>query len=383
VNASDHKAFAIIAPCGDLRLRTRLAKFARVFHTAGASVSHIAWRRDNEATGTGPVTWTTDRVLTGGAYDVGLSLGAAKGYVSWILSVWRWARKADPVPSHCLGLESALPVLLAGRKWRQLVILDEADRMSLSHQWPTPLRKVLVALERWVYRRVRIHIVPSSARYKDSELDTARLVVLENLPDDQAIAQSREIQVPSSEGKFTILCAGWLGATRGAEQILFLADALLAVELPQVRLVLAGRYAGESAEKLIGHPCVEYLGELPQPQVLALSAQASCLLTIYDPSIPINRYALANKWGDALAMGVPFIVNREVTTARHFVEAGIAFDFEYARPQSLVKLVAKLQSEPALLQAASKAASQRFEMSRSFDDIVHENVIEEFYGEQA
>ncbi len=122
-----------------------------------------------------------------------------------------------------------------------------------------------------------------------------------------------------------ILYAGSLGYSRGTSFL----QALLAVS-DSVRIVMAGWIweGDEQTQALSRHPQVEWMGVLPQHQIIEQATRCDFILCHYDPSIKNNIYASPNKIYDAIQAGTAVIINPEVRIAR-FVQVnklGVVLD---------------------------------------------------------
>ena len=91
------------------------------------------------------------------------------------------------------------------------------------------------------------------------------------------------------------------------------------------------------AERMLKFNNVIYLGELAQYKALAYYKLCHFVFTYYDPKVPINRLAEANKWGDALQYSTPVIVNSEVITAQYLRDANAAISTNYENIQDLIE----------------------------------------------
>ena len=220
-------------------------------------------------------------------------------------------------------------------------MFDDADRFSLVVNFPSAIRRLVQALEEWTSRRVLVHVIPGWSRY---DWTAESMFMLRNTPRAEDIDEALSLEVARPEADLVVYANGWLGDTRGAGVILEVLRRLEQSSL-NVAFLVAGR--------------VDYRGEISQLEALSLYSVSDVVLTLYDPSIPINRYAESNKWGDCVACGVPFVVNSEVRTAKEYVDRGAAWAVPYADAAGLAALLETLPSGDRLREATLAVSEMR------------------------
>jgi glycosyltransferase involved in cell wall biosynthesis len=286
-------------------------------------------------------------------------------YLYWMTLVARNAfRERSRASFYAIGFDSAAPV--AACVWNGAPLLfDNIDNVSLSYRWPFGLKHVFAALERWVARRARTHVVPSVYRWKSQD---PNLHVVANTPSREVVGEASAI---ASAGGFepraplTLYLNGWLSGTRGIATLCE-AIALLEQQGRDVRVLVAGRPACGDAQRLLAMKQVENLGMLTNAEALATYRRAHLAFTYYDPAVAINRVAESQKWTDCWAMGTPFVVNNGVLPVEPYKAAGGCFVLNYFDAPGLASLVARLADDPAQLERArANLASMDF---RYWDD---------------
>lgn len=344
-----------LAPLPTMSKRTRLSKMIDPVLNSGCIVSFFGWEREpgemeNFRTRTSGVS--EKAILRGGGYA---SRRARMMYPLWMMVVFlRVLLLGRERVIFALGWETAFPALLASMLTRSRIVFDDADRFSMIVKLPKPANLVLQKLERWASYRSQLHIVPGMARY---EWRHDRMVVLRNTPLAKDFDGARAAAPERPPHELVIYANGWIGETRGAPVFLEALN-LAAKRGIDVRFLISGRVDGPSAPHLINHPAVSFAGELTQKDALALYAVCDAVLTYYDPNIPINRLAESNKWGDAVVLGCPIIVNSEVETARELVDRGAAFSVPYHDVDGLVALWQRLIEDPTQFEKADKALAE-------------------------
>lgn len=310
----------IIAPLPSIRKRTRLTKIVECLDSS-VQVSFFGWQRNTSE----EIDHESKIILKGGGYS---SKKARLLYLLWFFKVFITAlgfKKNDKV--WALGFESAFPAVMASKIKGFQVIYDDADRFSSLFNFPNIIHKLLVKLEIYTSFNCIKHIIPGTERY---EFSSPNFFILKNTPTSEDIKKAKKFvldaDVVSKLKKFNrvVYVNGWLGDGRGLKIIYEIAK-----KIPELGVLMAGRVDSKYAEKMIAFDNVVYLGEKPQYEALAYYQLCDFVFTYYDPSIPINRMAEANKWGDALQFSVPVIVNSEVITANYLREANGAISVPY------------------------------------------------------
>jgi len=234
---------------------------------------------------------------------------------------------------------------------------------------PGRVKAAVEAAERWVARQSLVHVIPGSGRYPDG-FPAPVTIELSNWPSEADVLAAQTVPTPEIPSKaLTLYANGWVGDRRGAIQLLELARHLQ--EDPRFHLVVAGRLSERSANELVEMDNVTNLGKVSQAEALAVYPLVDAVVTMYDPSIEINRFAEPNKWGDCLELGVPILVNEEVQTATDLIDRGYALSFAWDGSGGLNDLVDSLLINSEPLEAAAAAIAKSDFSSKSFDNTVN------------
>lgn len=344
----------VVTPASDVRTYPRMNKLLEVAAELGLGVDHWYWRRDADDDESDARIAARRRLLDGGGYA---NRRLALRYPAFMWRAFRQILGDDEGRRfYCLGFAAALPAAVATLFAARTYLFDNNDNVSLSYRGPASLRALLGAAERFVARRAAVHLVPSPSRWDRPD---PNLRVVPNVPTRDVLERARGIAEREgyrAGGTFTLYVNGLLTDARGARQLL---DVLRGWDdsLP-LRVLVGGRLMSDAAEALAGLDRVEYLGQLDNETALARYACAHAVFTYYDPVVEINRLAEPNKWGDCVAMGVPFIVNREVETAYPFVDAGACFTAPYRDTGALRALLEGLIADGRRIAAAREALAR-------------------------
>lgn len=356
---SQQSPLIVIAPVAGLGALLRTTKIRALLEKTGRPIIHLAWKRTPEdALNDHPIQ--TVVVLEGGGYK---NAGLAKWYLRYIFAVKR-ALAAYPPGSavYALTFWSALgPWMLWWRK-RFRLFFDNNDNIAMAYPWPGPIRPLVGLLERRIAARSTIHLVPGASRWPSRD---PNLRIVPNVPSSDITEQAEAIVREKGYERpdvFTLYVNGWLTAERGLTAMIHLLE-----DLPDLdfRVLVAGRVDGGEGGGLTTMPRVEYLGRVSPAESLALYSRSHAVLTFYDPALPINRVAEANKWGDCVWTGTTFIVNSEVLTAAPYLEAEACYSVPFSDREALASLVRRLAASPS--EALTRGARLRSFASEPWD----------------
>jgi glycosyltransferase involved in cell wall biosynthesis len=340
----------IVVVAGDARSH-RQDKIEEVLRARGLGGEFWVW--DRLAPLPAPEELRMPRRVLLAMQVVGARLAVA--YAAWMAAVfWANLRSTSAGPFYCIGFISAFPVAVASLLRRRLFVFDNNDNFSLSYRWPRIVKLLIHRLEEFTASRAILHVVPGRERWPQNDRNRR---IIRNAPTRSAIETARGLAASrrySRSDSLTVYVNGWLPATRGVSTFL---EAMRTLAEVPVRMIIAGRIGCPEGEELIRLPNVEFLGDLPQTEALALYYRSHVALTYYDPRIAINRLAESNKWADCVLSGVPFVVNSEVETTAEFITAGCAFQLPYADSTALARLLEDLNRNRLRLQHTAERLS--------------------------
>jgi hypothetical protein len=225
----------------------------------------------------------------------------------------------------------------------QSVVLDIFDSMFLKSSFPGWLRRLG---QRICYSLPKKILVTDEARSElMPEYVRPKLLIIPNYPfryTGELLARDPSV--------IRILYAGSLVERRGTE---FIAQLLAAST--DIHVVMAGWIRDQSTQALTTLPRVEWLGVIPQQEIIRQASRCDFILCHYEPSSQNNIYASPNKIYDAIQAGVAVIINPEIRVSGFVREhhLGVVLDaFEpddiQAVIQSLRDFKASFRPDPAL-----------------------------------
>ena len=246
---------------------------------------------------------------------------------------------------------------------------ENADRLVLLWKLPKPVEKIITGLERLVSRDAFTHIVPTLERY---DYRTTKLYEIANMPERSLVEEAYHSAIAKQDSRLHVYVNGWLNKSRGLDFIDRAAEILERENCKDIVFnvaINAGRATGVLSNFL--KRCnVNYLGYLSHTESLAQYPANDVVVTFYDPAIRINRFALPNKWGDAIAMETPIILNEGIETATPLITAGIAFTIPFDDADAFIALLRRLHCDNSRLVSSRRAIAKIKNNYKSFDEAI-------------
>ena len=368
---------------------TRSYEMARRFAAAGHDVHVVTSVR----TGVGSPGWTERSVDGIHVHELPVAYSNRMSYARRMRAFAEFALRAparaaavggDVVFATSTPLTIAIPGVYAARRLNAPMVFEVRDL------WPgvpvavgalqNPLLiRAAQALERFAYRNAA-RVVALSPGMADGVANTGyptdRISVIPNGADTSTFRAPEGggkpflASLPHLRGRKLIVYTGTLGQVNGVEYIVDMAAAALAQDAHDLYFLVVGD--GREREKILARArsagvlgvnfeVREPLPKSKMPAVLA-AASVSCSVVI---DVPAMWHNSANKFFDALAAGVPTLINHEGWQADLLRESGAGLVVPPQDPvRALSDLVAFVRDDRRL--AAAGAAAARL-ADRSFD----------------
>ena len=227
---------------------------------------------------------------------------------------------------------------------------------------------LLTILERLACR-LSDHVVTVHGPYRDElqrhGVPGSKITVVMNSADDSLIQSiGRPSDIDAGRDGFAIAYHGTVTWWYGVD-LLVGALALVRESIPNVRAVIVG--GGDAlapvqqlAAELRLSDRIAFSGRhLPMEEALARVAQADCGV-VPNRSSTLNHFALSSKLFDYVALGIPVVVARLETLARHFSEDEATF-FTSDDAESLAEALLWVATHPVEARNKAGRASDRYQ----------------------
>jgi glycosyltransferase involved in cell wall biosynthesis len=268
--------------------------------------------------------------------------GTIRGQLAFIAHVARNLRRIRPDVVCAVNEELAFSVLPFKGLLYDRLVCDVYDSLGPR-----------VAASRW-HKRLPLGLVHTlGLRGPDRLIATdetrrgmlgryaSKAIVVENVPEDPG--EEFALHVPAGPVRI------WAGGS--LEEIKGLRVLLEAIEpLAGVRIVSAGwPYDDFAAEVFVKHPRVDFLGIVTARRALELAASCDAVFSYYAPINALMVNASPNKVYDAMAVGRPVLINREVRLSAWVEQEGVGTACAYDDVQCLRDAIAGLTGRRASL----------------------------------
>lgn len=324
--------------------RVRLNKLKEVFENNNTKYTFWGWRRTHE---TKTKNYPVKHLWTGGGFS---SKKLFLHYPMWIVMVFFHSfRLSSRDTIYAVSLDVALPIYLGSFFKGYQYIFDNPDNFSLTYNLKGFPKWLINKVESKVARRAMYHILPDGSRFEEMH---DNIVILPNFPLDSEIKRAQEIykqgmldsydlSLITKDPRFKIYINGRMVKHRGSEWI---ADIFGGLDPEKFLIIVAGNiYCDKLKNQLESMDNIVRFDRLENYKALSLYYCADIVFAFYDPVLPINRKAAANKWWDCVTCKVPFISNIEVETLKPFKEADACFTIPYGDHQALLSLLNELE----------------------------------------
>ncbi len=240
------------------------------------------------------------------------------------------------------------------------VMYNIHDNLALRYRCAAIGRRCLNFLEGLAARWATVTLVPEDHR-RDA-LPTwarSRVVVARNTPIDPGYS-------PPSDGReaVTLLYAGWIDGGRGIRQLARLAARQRSLQL---------RVAGSGDPELVGEmgdmDGVTLLGRISHEDALQETRACDFVCALYDPEVPVNRFAASNKVAEALALGRPVLINREVEVVGRLEQYGCLVVVDYHEVENAGTRLVALRAAAGDYAEMCQGARQAYEDHYSWEQV--------------
>jgi glycosyltransferase involved in cell wall biosynthesis len=307
----------------DLKLDTRSERALNNFNRQGVHVSVVAW--DRQGLGT---------KIFDNSHSIPFALRAPIGggwrnlfnLIKFNLFIFKTIRKLRPRLIYACDLDTALIAYLSSCFWKIPFVYDQFDSYE-SRIKNRYLQKLIFKLESYILKSANLAIFASEERKRKIQLPSS--YVIDNCPDQEAIRDKSRVV----EG--SMIFAGLLLENRLLESTLNLVE-----NNPQISLTVAGfgPLEGLVLEKE-RNANINFLGPLPNSNIISEVSFNSLCLAVYNPSDPNNKTAAVSKVFESAIAGVPLVAAKGTSTGEIVEQWGIGWTITYGQPCDLLEVL--------------------------------------------
>ncbi|HXV77650.1 MAG TPA: glycosyltransferase [Candidatus Polarisedimenticolaceae bacterium] len=334
----------------------RIGKTCRSLSAAGFDVHFVGWDRRPGPPRAIELGGAERHVMTLGTAE---ARGDASGTLRFAGHVQRTLRRLRPEFASAVNEEYALLVLPLRRIAYRHLVCDIFDSLA-------DRRSAAAVLSRWAARLIcaagrsgadRL-IVTDEARLARLGRHRVKATVVANYPEDPG----DELALVRPAGPTKVYVSGTLSAARGLREIL---EALESID--DARIVAAGWPYDDYARRIfLTHDKVRYCGAISAASSLARAAECDAVFAFYAPDSLNNRMASPNKVYDAMGVGRPVIINREVALSRWVEQHELGFVCPYHDRAALGRVLAALGERRGRIASFAERARRLFKQGYSW-----------------
>lgn len=228
---------------------------------------------------------------------------------------------------HAINFDSAVPGVLAGSLLKKPVLYEILESYEDRIAFPTPIRSLLLAVDRWFMRRADAIVLADEAQNDEfNGIPNNDVVPIYDSSPDQF---SGIYEINRDDNKyFTIFYAGALEKARKLN-IDKLFEAVK--DVSGVRVVIAGY--GDLVEEIKAwsnkYPDkISFIGKISREEVFQRTYLADLTFVLRDTDIPQYKYICGSTFLGNIMCGTPLLVNKGTSTATKVTEerCGIVVD---------------------------------------------------------
>lgn len=319
----------------------RLKKEINTLKNNGYSIILLCWDRD--------CTTYSNQSECKNYREIRLRLKAPYGIsILSYLPIWWcfelfWLLKLNYILIHAINYDSIAPAIIIGKLRNKPIIYEMYDLFEDDLIMPRLLRNLCVYIDKIFMQYSDAIIIVDEMRIKElNGIPNDTILIIYNSPIDIAPSTlDRKLETP-----FRIFYAGSLNKYRSLENV------ILAIRnLVDIELIIAGY--GELAEDIRkisqeNPSAIHFLGEIEYNDVLKQTFSADLLFSLYDPIIPLYKFASSNKLFEAMMCGKPILVSDKTSMADIVLkwDCGVVVDCNDVN--SIRDAICKLKNDPKL-----------------------------------
>lgn len=321
-----------------------MAKLADVLYHSEVIVDFVTWSRDDDkTTAIDPTNVTTIPIMEEGSKE-NSKLKLIYLYLKWMVRLFFYFIRNKEKYFICSRFECCFPIFFLSFFKDIKYVYADRDSLHTTYKWPKPVKFILKFIETLMAKRSAVHLIPGeSRRYTNYN----NVIVIPNMPTSWALSKS--VQIFNSrvnvfpKDKVIVYVNGWVVDVRGRKHII---NSLQNKKLLQIcHFIFAGNFDLELVGIINSSANVTNLGRISSEESLSYYFDSDFVVTLYDPSLEINRKAEPNKWWDCVATNTKFIANEGIDTLKLFDEAIEYIKVDYSDENSLCDYLLSLNNK--------------------------------------
>ena len=294
----------------------------------------------------------------------GLNLNAPTGeyrsiiyFPIWWTYLISWLIIMDWDVLHAVNLDTYVFGTIIAKIKRKKVVYDIFD--FYGDMMPGRFGKMVSALDRFLIKYADTVIIADESRMEQiGNKVNDNVITINNVPNEDFF-KSKALK--TSKNNFKIFIGGKIVKERCIDSIISTMEGQ-----DDMELIIRGYCGDEDYKKMLMEQAQKldnvdlYLEGVPYKEIAQQTQEADLTIALYDPQIPNNRYASPNKLFEAMAAGIPIIVNENTSMAHIVLEENCGMVIPYKDQDSLIKCINQLKNEKELHQNLGHNGAQAY-----------------------
>jgi len=182
--------------------------------------------------------------------------------------------------------------------------------------------------------------------------------ILLNLPDKNFCKNIRNIRVKKDHSDFII---SYIGEIRYEKPLINLINATVDIENITILIVGGGTKAENIKNMSKEHRHVKIVDKVPYHEVINYYKQSDCVYAVYDSKVENIKIAIPVKVFEAIACGIPVVVNNNVWISQFVKKNKIGFCVDEKNINEIRKVILKLKNDRNIRDEFMKNGIKLFE----------------------
>ncbi len=273
---------------------------------------------------------------------------------------------------HAINYDSILPAIIVSKLKRKRLIYELYDTYEDSIKLPELLRLTCLQIDKIFMKLSNAVIIVDESRIKEfNGIPNCNISIIYNSPRD---LQNKQ-KILKRNGTFTIFYAGLLDKGRSIENMIEAAKSIEGIEL-----IIAG-FGSLSQQIKNEAKCninkIKFIGLISHEEVLKYTFQSDLLFSLYDPKIPLYKFASSNKLFEAMMCGKPILVSKNTGMDKIVINENCGITVDCSNINEIRSAIIKLKENPELYFHLAYNARKAYEQKYNWE--IMEQRLVDFY----
>lgn len=277
--------------------------------------------------------------------------------------------------AHAVNFDSIVPVAIAGKLKRKLVIYEILETYEDRIAFPKILRDIFIHVDKTFMRFANAVVIADEAQVEEFDgIPSSKVVpVYDSSPD------FFKKPIVKKNDTFTLFYAGALYKIRQ----LNLDKIVLAVSnIDNVKVIIAGY--GDLAEEIEkwSHQVpnkIQFIGKISQDEVFKRTAAADLVFVLRNPVVPEYKYICGSTILNNMMCGTPILANKGTSTADKVYKENCGLVMDADNIEEIREAIIKLRDNPELCEKLGANGRRAYEGRYSW--AIMEQRLVDLYGE--